>query len=108
MATERLGVFGGTFDPIHVGHLTAACAARHVLALDRLLLVVAADHARLQNLPIYLTHGALDWMFPVTVGRTAHKTLEMAGAAVVYREIPDLAHTYPRDENPAILDWFLG
>ena len=23
-------------------------------------------------------------------------------------EIPDLAHTYPRDENPAILDWFLG
>ena len=83
-------------------HLAPVAASFHPM------LVVAADHARLQNLPIYLTHGALDWMFPVTVGRTAHKTLEMAGAAVVYREIPDLAHTYPRDENPAILDWFLG
>ena len=23
-------------------------------------------------------------------------------------EVPDLSHTYPRDENAAILDWFLG
>ena len=38
---ERLGVFGGTFDPIHVGHLVAAVNARHVLSLDRVLLVVA-------------------------------------------------------------------
>jgi len=27
---------------------------------------------------------------------------------VVYREIADLSHTYPRDENGAILDWFLA
>ena len=38
---ERLGVFGGTFDPIHVGHLVAAVNARHALALDRVLFVVA-------------------------------------------------------------------
>jgi nicotinate-nucleotide adenylyltransferase len=38
---ERLGVFGGTFDPIHVGHLVAAVNARHELRLDRVLLVVA-------------------------------------------------------------------
>ena len=38
---ERLGVFGGTFDPIHVAHLVAAVNARHALALDRVLLVVA-------------------------------------------------------------------
>jgi nicotinate-nucleotide adenylyltransferase len=38
---ERLGVFGGTFDPVHVGHLVAAVNARHVLDLDRVLLVVA-------------------------------------------------------------------
>ncbi|MGH9329504.1 MAG: nicotinate-nucleotide adenylyltransferase [Vicinamibacterales bacterium] len=35
----RLGVLGGTFDPIHVGHVAAASAARHVLALDRVLLM---------------------------------------------------------------------
>lgn len=38
---ERLGVLGGTFDPIHVGHLVAAVNARHALGLDRVLLVVA-------------------------------------------------------------------
>lgn len=40
---ERLGIFGGTFDPVHVAHLVAALEARHQLALDRVLLVVAAD-----------------------------------------------------------------
>lgn len=38
---RRIGVFGGTFDPIHVGHLVAAVNVRHALSLDRLLMVVA-------------------------------------------------------------------
>lgn len=38
---HRLGVFGGTFDPIHNGHLAAALNARHSAGLDRVLLVVA-------------------------------------------------------------------
>jgi len=49
-AGRRLGVFGGTFDPVHVGHLVAAVNARHALGLDRVLLVVANQpwqkHAR--------------------------------------------------------------
>jgi nicotinate-nucleotide adenylyltransferase len=40
---ERLGIFGGTFDPVHMAHLAAATAARDELALDRVLLVVARD-----------------------------------------------------------------
>jgi nicotinate-nucleotide adenylyltransferase len=40
---ERLGIFGGTFDPPHVGHLVTAVNVRHELSLDRVLLVVA-DH----------------------------------------------------------------
>lgn len=40
---ERLGIFGGTFDPPHVGHLVVAVNARFALQLDRLLLVVAHD-----------------------------------------------------------------
>lgn len=39
---RRTGVFGGTFDPVHVGHLVAAVNVRHALALDRVLLVVAS------------------------------------------------------------------
>ncbi len=41
MPRERLGVFGGTFDPVHVGHMVAAVNARHACQLDRVLFVVA-------------------------------------------------------------------
>jgi nicotinate-nucleotide adenylyltransferase len=40
---ERIGVLGGTFDPVHVGHVLAAVDARWALHLDRVLLVVAGD-----------------------------------------------------------------
>lgn len=39
--SSRIGVFGGTFDPPHVGHLVAAIDAAEHLALDRVLWVVA-------------------------------------------------------------------
>ena len=39
--TERIGVLGGTFDPVHAGHLVVALDGRHGARLDRVLLVVA-------------------------------------------------------------------
>ncbi len=41
VARRRIGVFGGTFDPIHVGHLAVASAAAHGADLDEVLFVVA-------------------------------------------------------------------
>jgi nicotinate-nucleotide adenylyltransferase len=38
----RIGVFGGTFDPLHVGHLLVAGDARDSLQLDRLIFVPAS------------------------------------------------------------------
>lgn len=38
----RIGILGGTFDPVHVGHLAAAVEVRAAMSLDRMLLVVAA------------------------------------------------------------------
>jgi nicotinate-nucleotide adenylyltransferase len=40
---RRLGILGGTFDPVHVGHLVAAVNVRHELALDKVLMVVANE-----------------------------------------------------------------
>ncbi len=39
----RIGLFGGTFDPPHVGHLVTAVNLRHALALDMVILMVAND-----------------------------------------------------------------
>lgn len=41
--SEKIGILGGTFDPVHVGHLMDASAARHQLGLDRVLVVPARD-----------------------------------------------------------------
>ena len=35
----RLGILGGTLDPVHVGHVETALAARDALGLDRILLL---------------------------------------------------------------------
>ncbi len=38
---ERLGVFGGTFDPPHIGHLVAALYSFEAISLDRLVFVIS-------------------------------------------------------------------
>ena len=43
MAGIRLGVLGGTFDPVHIGHLALAEQAREQLALERMLWVPSGD-----------------------------------------------------------------
>ena len=40
-AAERIGVLGGTLDPIHLGHVEAALVAREALHLDRVVILPA-------------------------------------------------------------------
>jgi nicotinate-nucleotide adenylyltransferase len=42
-ASRRLGLLGGTFDPIHFGHLEVADAARRALRLDEVRLIPSSD-----------------------------------------------------------------
>lgn len=41
--TRRMGLLGGTFDPPHLGHVTVAREARHVLGLDQVVLIPAGS-----------------------------------------------------------------
>ena len=100
---------GGTFtyvsglrDESPFTHLAPSSASFHPMLLE------GYTSARMSELPIYIMHGVLDWMFPIDVARAADTALRAAGARVTYREIDDLSHTYPRDENPRIMDWFLN
>jgi phospholipase/carboxylesterase len=83
-------------------HLAPVAASFHPL------LLAVTEPERVAGLPVYQVHGALDWMFPVSMGRAARQALTAAGAAVTYREIADLSHMYPREEGSRILDWFLA
>jgi len=89
----------GLRDGMPFTHLAPLCGVLHPMLLAN------GDLVRASSVPVYLVHGALDWMFPVHTARLARQALLAAGARLVYREIVDLSHTYPRDENPRILDW---
>ena len=83
-------------------HYAPVAAAVHVL-LNRSTGTIAAP---VKDLPIYQVHGGRDWMFPVASARLAASALKNAGAKIIYKEIPELSHNYPRDENINILKWF--
>ncbi|WP_129627359.1 nicotinate-nucleotide adenylyltransferase [Candidatus Oscillochloris fontis] len=42
MTGQRIGVYGGTFDPVHIGHLAIAEEVRYALRLDQVIFVPAA------------------------------------------------------------------
>jgi len=99
---------GGTFT--YLTGLQAGSPFTHlapVAASFHPMLTQLADAKRLAGLPIFLTHGSLDWMFPVEVAHTAHAALTAAGARVTFREIEDLSHAYPREINAEILEWMV-
>ena len=71
---------GGTFtllsgldDESPFTHLAPVAASFHPL------LLTMAEPRRVVGLPVYLVHGALDWMFPVSMARTAQQALTAAG-----------------------------
>ena len=84
-------------------HLAPVAASFPPLMLE----FYSAD--RMKDLPVHITHGALDWLFPPAQGRGMAAALESFNARVIYREIGDLSHTNPDDEeNAEVMDWFLG
>jgi phospholipase/carboxylesterase len=100
---------GGTFTLL--SGLTETSPFTHlapIAASFHPILMYISDPARTTGLPIYLIHGVEDWMFPIEVARTANDVLSSAGARVHYREIRDLSHTYPTEENELIIDWLQG
>ncbi len=88
---------GGTFallsglaDASPFTHLAPAATGFHPMLLE------FAEPSRIAGLPIYLVHGTLDWMFDVGRARGVARALAAAGADIVFREIDDLSHVYPR------------
>ena len=45
-------------------------------------------------------------MFPIETARLAAQQLTEAGVDLHFEEVADLSHTYAREQNARILDWF--
>ena len=72
----RLAILGGTFNPVHIGHLFLAEEVRALLGFDRILLVPA-------NIPVHKT-------MPVEVGaRHRLRMLELAVAGCEGFQVED-------------------
>lgn len=90
VAAARIGVFGGTFDPPHVGHLVAAVNVRHALDLDEVLLVVANEPwQKLGSRPITPAADRLAMVEAAVAG--------VAGLAACDLEIGRGGHSYTAD-----------
>ncbi|MBV8981660.1 MAG: nicotinate (nicotinamide) nucleotide adenylyltransferase [Acidimicrobiia bacterium] len=99
---HRLGVFGGTFDPVHNGHLAAAVNARRALALDRVLVVPARDPWQKQDrrlAPVEdrlaMLEAAFDGVDGVEVSRLE---LDRPGPTYTADSVEELHAARPEDE----------
>jgi nicotinate-nucleotide adenylyltransferase len=72
----RVGLLGGTFNPIHLGHLRAAEEVREALALDRILFIPSAipPHKRSDPRdPIASASQRLEWVERAIAGHDAFR-----------------------------------
>lgn len=72
-STMQLGIFGGTFDPVHLGHLIVAEMARDELQLQRVLFVPAAQPPHKQ------AHALTSWQHRLAmlqIALTEHAAFE--------------------------------
>lgn len=100
---QRIGIYGGTFNPPHMGHMSAAAQAVSALQLDRLLLIpdriaphkqMSADSASPQQRLEMLSLGAKE----IPKAEVSDMELLRQGKSYTYETILQLRKQYPEDE----------
>lgn len=107
---DRIGILGGTFDPIHVGHLVAAVNARHALDLDRVIMMVAnipwqkADVRAVSTAEdrLALVEAAVGGVEGVEAGRLE---VERGGESYTAETLAQMRQSGPDDELFLIIGW---
>ena len=73
----RVGVFGGTFDPVHLGHLILAEQCREQAALDQVLFIPSARPPHKQNVPVTPFDRRVEMLALAISGQPAFRIDEM-------------------------------
>ncbi len=99
---SRRGIFGGTFDPPHLGHLILAAEARWQLGLDEVLFVLTADPPHKQHRKILDAEIRLEMVAAAIEGQPgfgiSRVEIDRPGPHFVLDSIELLRQAYPGDE----------
>ena len=107
---QRIGIFGGTFDPVHVGHLVAAVNARYDLGLDRVVMMVAnvpwqKAGARVVSPAedrLAMVEAAVDGVAGVEASRLE---IDRGGPSYTADTVSEMSALYPDAELYVIVGW---
>ena len=103
----RIGVFGGSFDPVHLGHLLVAECAREQARLDRVLFVPTATQPHKQDRPPAEAEHWLAMLHLAAGGHDAfavsHDEIDRGGVSYTIDTLERLAAAYPDDRLCLIL-----
>jgi nicotinate-nucleotide adenylyltransferase len=104
----RLGLFGGSFDPVHGGHLLVAQAAREELELDRLCFIPAAQSPFKPGRQPAPPAARLRWLRLALAGRpwceVDAQEIERGGTSFTIDTVRDYRRRFPG----ATLFWLIG
>jgi nicotinate-nucleotide adenylyltransferase len=100
----RLGIFGGSFDPPHVGHYLAALDAAERLGLDRVIWVPAAQQPLKTATP---HHATAEQRFAMVAASIAHTPvfqvsrteIDRSGLSYTVSTVEEFAREYPDAER---------
>jgi nicotinate-nucleotide adenylyltransferase len=98
----RLGLMGGTFDPVHYGHLVIAEETRHVFGLDRVDFVTSADPPHKKGYPITPAEHRYAMTLLATASnpffRVSRREIERAGPSYSIDTIQEYQQEFPDAE----------
>ena len=102
----KIGIYGGTFDPPHLGHMEAARTAVKVLGLDRLILIPASvpphkqlpDAAASPEQRLEMVKLMADGLLLPKVAEVSDIELKRDGKSYTSDTLRQLRQRYPNDE----------
>jgi len=105
---QRLGLFGGAFNPVHLGHLLVAQAALEELELDRLFFIPAWQSPFKQEIPTAPAEMRLRWLRLALAGQTLYgvddQEIRRTGVSYTIETVRDYVKKFPH----AKFFWLIG
>jgi nicotinate-nucleotide adenylyltransferase len=104
----RLGLYGGSFDPVHLGHLLVAQAAREELGLDRLFFIPAAQSPFKPDVRLTVATTRVQLLRLALAGEVAveidEQEIRREGVSYTIDTLRDYRRRFPEAE----LCWLIG